>query len=256
MATVTLKPVVVLSKVQFNSGNHRTRSSLPRGCNVRCLEVTCNTDLMNVGQQIRRKAIASVAALSLVATCHALPVDAKDLSSRSRGGPGGTEGMAAVAELVSMEGYDVKGTVTFTDTINKYGRNFTKIEVQASGLTPGSHGFNIHEGVDGAGASFNPEGRPHGSKESVKKFGASVGHYMGDGILWWRHVGDLGNIKANMDGVVSVSFEDELAKLYGENSIVGKSIVIHADKDDFETELNDGNAGPIVAFGTIKSVGK
>lgn len=65
--------------------------------------MTCNTDLMNVGQQIRRKAIASVAALSLVATCHALPVDAKDLSSRSRGGPGGTEGMAAVAELVSME---------------------------------------------------------------------------------------------------------------------------------------------------------
>ena len=60
---------------------------------------------------------------------------------------------------------------------------------EITGLTPGEHGFHVHEfGVwneDGmaSGGHFNPTGAPHASHSSEK-----------------RHVGDMGNIKADENG--------------------------------------------------------
>ena len=51
-----------------------------------------------------------------------------------------------------------------------------------------------------------------------------------------RHVGDLGNVTAGADGVANFELEDDLVMIYGENSVVGRSFVVHADVDD----LGDG----------------
>ena len=42
-----------------------------------------------------------------------------------------------------------------------------------------------------------------------------------------RHVGDLGNIVANEDGVADINFTDPLVQLSGPNSILGRSFVVH-----------------------------
>ena len=88
-------------------------------------------------------------------------------------------------------------------------------------MTPGLHGFHIHEFADfsngcvSAGPHYNPHGNPHGGPE--------------DEI---RHVGDLGNINADADGVAAGSIVAPLVHLSGEFSVIGRSIMIHADPDD------------------------
>ena len=47
-----------------------------------------------------------------------------------------------------------------------------------------------------------------------------------------RHVGDLGNIEADMSGVVSIDMVDTWLSLNGINSILGRGVVIHAGRDD------------------------
>ena len=67
-----------------------------------------------------------------------------------------------------------------------------KIKGQIENLPPGLHGFHIHEhpthtNCTAAGAHFNPVNRSHGSQISKE-----------------RHVGDLGNIHANDDGLAVI----------------------------------------------------
>ena len=47
-----------------------------------------------------------------------------------------------------------------------------------------------------------------------------------------RHLGDLGNLVANENGLSKFEFNDRLIKLSGPNSIVGRALVIHGDPDD------------------------
>merc|ERR1712243_118827 len=71
-----------------------------------------------------------------------------------------------------------------------------------------------------------------------------------------RHIGDLGNITAGDSGVASVDIKDSLIQLSGEHSIIGRTVVVHADPDDLgkggvELSLTTGNAGARVACGVI-----
>ena len=70
----------------------------------------------------------------------------------------------------------------------------------------------------------------------------------------WRHIGDLGNVVADDAGVVSKTFVDPYISLRQgkEANVGGRSIVVRQGEDDFVTAENDGNAGPIVAFGVLK----
>lgn len=116
---------------------------------------------------------------------------------------------------------------------------------EVSGLTKGLHGFHIHEfgdntnGCISAGAHFNPHGKDHGSPT------ASV-----------RHVGDLGNVEAGDDGVAKVNITDKEISLCGPMSIIGRTLVVHADPDDLgvgghELSKTTGNAGARVACGVV-----
>jgi Cu-Zn family superoxide dismutase len=71
-----------------------------------------------------------------------------------------------------------------------------------------------------------------------------------------RHVGDLGNIIAGEDGVAEIRLCDRLISLSGMNSIIGRSVVVHANPDDLgrggaPDSNTTGNAGARVACGII-----
>lgn len=143
----------------------------------------------------------------------------------------------AVAYLKPLKDSKIQGKVTFTKVANG-----VKIIADVDGLSPGKHGFHIHEyGVcedDGktAGAHFNPGKTEHASPES------SV-----------RHVGDLGNLIADDEGHAHYQRIDKVISLEGENSIIGRSLIIHADPDDFKTQPA-GASGTRICCGVIEAV--
>ncbi len=63
-------------------------------------------------------------------------------------------------------------------------------------------------------------------------------------------------MEAAADGIARIHIEDRLVKLIGATSIIGRSIVVHADVDDLgkgghELSLTTGNAGGRVACGVV-----
>ncbi len=141
----------------------------------------------------------------------------------------------AVCVIHPTEGSDVKGVVTFT----KEGDSI-KVVADIEGLTPGKHGFHIHEYGDctapdgtSTGGHFNPTNQPHGAPTDEH-----------------RHVGDLGNLVAGKDGKAHYEWTDHVISFSGKNSIIGRGIVIHAGEDDLHTQPT-GNAGKRVACGVI-----
>ncbi|GMJ03774.1 superoxide dismutase 1, copper/zinc superoxide dismutase 1 [Hibiscus trionum] len=145
----------------------------------------------------------------------------------------------AVAVLRSTEG--VSGTVYFAQE----GDGPTTVTGNISGLKPGLHGFHVHalgdttNGCMSTGPHFNPAGKEHGAPEDAN-----------------RHAGDLGNVTVGDDGYASFSIIDKQIPLTGQNSIIGRAVVVHADPDDFgrgghELSKSTGNAGGRVACGII-----
>jgi hypothetical protein len=66
----------------------------------------------------------------------------------------------------------------------------------------------------------------------------------------------VGNIEAGADGVARIHIEDRLVKLIGATSVIGRSLIVHADVDDLgrggdANSLLTGNAGARVACGVI-----
>ncbi|MDQ7039468.1 MAG: superoxide dismutase family protein [Rhodothermus sp.] len=149
--------------------------------------------------------------------------------------PAGPEVSRAVAVLYPTDGHQVTGVVHFTQTAEGI-----QIEATVSGLTPGLHGFHIHEWGDcsapdatSAGGHFNPTNQPHGAPDSAT-----------------RHVGDLGNLEADEDGMARYSRVDTVVALSGPRSIIGRAVVVHAAEDDL-TSQPTGNAGGRLACGVI-----
>ncbi|KAI8099605.1 copper/zinc superoxide dismutase [Halteromyces radiatus] len=137
---------------------------------------------------------------------------------------------------------DVTGTIKF---VQESENDPTTIEASLSGLTPGKHGFHVHEfgdntnGCISAGAHFNPFGKTHGAPEDEN-----------------RHVGDLGNVVADAKGNATLKVTDNQIKLIGVHSVIGRTIVVHADEDDLgrtthELSKTTGNAGDRWACGVI-----
>ena len=144
----------------------------------------------------------------------------------------------ATAQLQPTKGNKTIGEATFEQSGDK-----VRVVIFAQGLKPGKeHGMHIHEGgecgADGMGAKghFNPFGKPHANYASAE-----------------RHAGDLPSLKANNKGRAKVDVELDLITLArGAGSIVGRSLIVHADPDDYKTQPT-GNAGARIACGVIKA---
>lgn len=106
-------------------------------------------------------------------------------------------------------------------------------------------GIHIHQfgdstnGCISSGPHFNPFSKQHGSPNDTQ-----------------RHVGDLGNISFDSTGFSKGEMIDSQVKLIGENSVIGRSIVLHEQADDlgkgnFEDSKTTGHAGARIACGII-----
>uniref|UniRef100_E7CWH6 Superoxide dismutase [Cu-Zn] n=1 Tax=Galega orientalis TaxID=47654 RepID=E7CWH6_9FABA len=135
----------------------------------------------------------------------------------------------------------VEGVVTLTQE----DEGPTTVNVRITGLTPGLHGFHLHEygdttnGCISTGPHFNPNKLTHGAPE--------------DEI---RHAGDLGNIVADANGVAEATIVDNQIPLTGPNSVIGRALVVHELEDDLgkgghELSLSTGNAGGRLACGVV-----
>jgi Cu-Zn family superoxide dismutase len=145
----------------------------------------------------------------------------------------------AIAVLNSTHNNKATGIVTFSKT--ELG---VKVVADIEGLTPGAHGFHIHQfgdcsapNADSAGGHYNPEEKPHGAPESRE-----------------RHAGDLGNLIADERGKAHLERIDSVISIGGQNSIIGHGLIIHAAADDMATQPT-GNAGGRVACGVIGIAG-
>lgn len=140
----------------------------------------------------------------------------------------------AVAVLVPTKNSKVEGRVTFTEEGGKI-----KVHAVITGLTPGKHGFHVHQfgawSEDGmaTGGHFNPTEAKHADVTAPA-----------------RHVGDLGNITADESGKATVDLEDSHLKFHGPSSIIGRGVVVHEKADDL-TSQPAGAAGGRLAVGTI-----
>jgi Cu-Zn family superoxide dismutase len=141
----------------------------------------------------------------------------------------------AVATLVPTKGSQVGGTVNFTQK-----GETVIVEAKITGLTPGQHGFHIHEkgnctAPDGssAGPHFNPGGTAHGGLEAP------------------RHGGDLGNLTADSTGTANYRAQVHGISLgTGADSIIGRAVIVHEKPDDLKTQPS-GNSGARLGCGLI-----
>jgi len=144
--------------------------------------------------------------------------------------------LKAVAVLHPTQGNNVSGTITFTEVADG-----VQVHAEVTGLTPGKHGFHVHEFGDctaadasSAGAHFNPTKQPHAAPDATA-----------------RHVGDMGNIEADTSGAAKLDYLDHNMSLANdERSIIGLSVVVHAKADDLKSQPA-GDSGARVACGVI-----
>lgn len=143
----------------------------------------------------------------------------------------------AKAVMAPTQGNTTKGIVSFAQQGHS-----VHITAQISGLTPGAHGFHIHDKGDcsahdgtSAGGHFNPFGKPHGDP-------AKPNH----------HAGDLPMIVAGSNGVAKFDamMEGISLKDGDKANILNRSVIIHAMPDDYTTQPT-GNSGARVACGII-----
>ncbi len=94
-------------------------------------------------------------------------------------------------------------------------------------------GFHIHSGDECSGDSSDP-------------FSAANGHYDTDGCKHPFHAGDLPQLL----GCGGYAFSVFLTGRFSLDDVVGKTVIIHRDPDDFRTQPS-GGAGEKIACGVI-----
>jgi Cu-Zn family superoxide dismutase len=145
----------------------------------------------------------------------------------------------AKAELAPTAGNNATGSLTLESSADG-----VRLEGRVQGLSPGAkHGFHVHETGDcsaadasSAGAHFNPGGHAHAGPDDAA-----------------RHLGDLGNLQADDQGVANVALTIAGATLgdRGPNDLLGRAVIVHAAPDDLATQPT-GNAGARIACAVIE----
>jgi len=146
-----------------------------------------------------------------------------------------TPATRAIAVLFSAPEGRVQGTVTFEKV-----EGGVKVIADVSGLTPGKHGFHIHEYGDCSASDFTSTG----------------GHFMMAGEahgapgVAMTHKGDMGNLDADASGHAHMEWVDSEMSFEGPHSIIGRGVIVHEKEDDLVTQPT-GGAGARIACGVI-----
>lgn len=164
-----------------------------------------------------------------------------ETGSTDGAGQGDLDGKLGRAILVSAPGAGITGSLDLEQDGDEL-----VIDGDIRGLSPGEHGFHIHEKGDcsahdfkSAGGHFAPMGNPHGGPDAAR-----------------HHAGDLGNLVVGEDGHVHVHVTTEAVDLGdGRRSVIGKAFIVHAGTDDLASQPS-GAAGPRVVCGVIERFGR
>jgi len=109
----------------------------------------------------------------------------------------------------------VQGKLVVTE--DEYGVTTIIGDVTGASVGAGNHGVHLHQygtaACGDAGLHYNPKNVNHGGPTDAV-----------------RHVGDFGNWNAASAGSLHIDIHDSVAKLA---DLVGRTIVIHADQDDY-----------------------
>jgi Cu-Zn family superoxide dismutase len=143
----------------------------------------------------------------------------------------------ATAIIQAKSGSSIQGSLNFTQT-----NHLVTVSGTFSGLKPNSaQGIHIHEKGDcsaadatSAGGHYNPSNLPHGSSSESN-----------------HHAGDMPNIMSDENGNASYKVTLKDFTLSGEQSIIGRSVIVHRDPDDYKTQPS-GNSGPRIGCGIIR----
>lgn len=144
----------------------------------------------------------------------------------------------ATATLTTADGVG-HGTVTFTQNGDQ-----TTVIADVTDVPAGLHGIHVHETGEctppdfkSAGGHFNPTGAIHGAPTDPE-----------------HHAGDLGNVDVGKDGTGHLELNSNMLTVdEGPNSVVGKSVILHAGEDDFVSQPS-GASGDRWACGVISGV--
>ncbi len=143
----------------------------------------------------------------------------------------------ASAVIQSKSGSNLNGSVNFSQS----GKQVV-VTGTFSGLKPNSeHGVHIHEkgdcsAVDAMSAlgHYNPTNTQHGSVHSSA-----------------HHAGDMPNIVSDASGNANYRATLTDFSLVGDQTIIGRSVVVHRDPDDYKSQPA-GNSGPRIGCGLIR----
>ncbi|XP_046361342.2 superoxide dismutase [Cu-Zn] 1-like [Haliotis rufescens] len=141
----------------------------------------------------------------------------------------------AVCRVASDPGTteQVSGTIRLSQTLNycTYRPSPLRIDLELQGFMTNDtvvlHGFHAHtlgdlsNGCASLGEPFNPFGTNHGGPNCTASF-----------------------VMEQADGTVNTTIFDGVARLFGSNSLIGRSLVIRGATDDPGAGAVDGNSGP------------
>lgn len=147
----------------------------------------------------------------------------------------------------NTDGADV-GTVTFEE-----GEDAVTVTADMEGLSPGFHGFHIHETGE---CDADADGGP---------FTTAGGHFAPDGNDHPEHAGDLPPLLATEDGTATLSLETDRFTLKDLADKDGSTVIVHSAPDNLgnvperyldgsapdEDTLGTGDAGSRDACGVI-----
>jgi Cu-Zn family superoxide dismutase len=198
-----------------------------------------------------RYAAPAVLALALCAGCKSDKSDQASNQSTSMASDKGKQQKPMAVAMIRPAGAaatqasmgNVTGTAKFTQT----DKQTVQMVVDLKGLAPNStHGIHVHEKGDltapdltSAGAHYDPAmAKQHGGPDTAK-----------------RHAGDAGNLQADAKGSAHLELTLTGVSLTGDNSLVGRSVIVHEKADDLHSNPS-GNSGARIAGGVIeKSAG-
>jgi Cu-Zn family superoxide dismutase len=151
--------------------------------------------------------------------------------------------MVVTMNLVSEQGVGKSiGTVTITE--GPKGLVFTP---KLTGLTPGDHGFHVHQNADCSPGM--KDGKPVAAL-------AAGGHYdpaatgKHEGHEGKGHLGDLPALTVGADGTASTAVTAPRLKM---SDVMGRSLMIHAGGDNYSDQPAPlGGGGARVACGVVK----
>lgn len=145
----------------------------------------------------------------------------------------------AIARVQGNQSYpNLHGLVSFYETAEGILVLSTVIGLP---FTPGDcssrvFGFHIHEGTSCTGTAENP-------------FAYAGAHYNPENCRHPYHAGDMPPLFGNCGYTFSVF----LTNRFMPENIIGCTVIIHADPDDFTTQPS-GNAGEMIACGVIEKL--